>query len=107
MSSPENRQADSLANFRNEPYTDFSVPANRQAMEAALRSVRGQFGREYDLWIDGKAAKGGGTFNSRNPSRPSEIVGVHQAATAAQAAEAVESAYRSYPGWSSVPAAER
>ena len=107
MSSPENRQADSLANFRNEPYTDFSVPANRQAMEAALRSVRGQFGREYDLWIDGKAVKGGGTFNSRNPSRPSEIVGVHQAATAAQAAEAVESAYRFYPEWSSVPAGER
>jgi 1-pyrroline-5-carboxylate dehydrogenase len=102
MSSP-----DSLAAFRNEPYTDFSVPANRQAMEDALRSVRGQFGREYDLWIDGSAVKGGGTFDSLNPSRPSEIVGVHQAATAAQAAEAVESAFRFFPEWSSVPAEMR
>jgi 1-pyrroline-5-carboxylate dehydrogenase len=107
MSSPENREPDSLAAFRNEPYTDFSVPANRQAMEAALRAVRGQFGREYNLWIGGRAVKGGGTFDSRNPSRPSEIVGVHQAATAAQAAEAVESAFRFFPEWSSVPAEER
>ena len=36
-----------ISEFRNEPYADFSLPANRRAMEAALASVRAAFGREY------------------------------------------------------------
>ena len=39
----------SLPEFRNEPYTDFSTPANRKAMAKALATVRSQFGREYEL----------------------------------------------------------
>ena len=39
--------------FRNEPYTDFTLPASRQAMEEALGYVRSQFGREYELLIGG------------------------------------------------------
>jgi 1-pyrroline-5-carboxylate dehydrogenase len=42
--------------FQNEPYTDFTIPANRKAMEAALAQVRSEFGREYDLQIAGGAA---------------------------------------------------
>ena len=107
MTPQASLELNSLPAFRNEPYADFSLPANRQAMESALRSVRAQFGREYDLWIDGKPAKAGKTFVSRNPSRPSEIVGVHQSATAAQAAGAVESAFAFFPEWSRVPAEDR
>ena len=44
----------SLADFRNESYADFSTPANRQAMEAALANVRSEFGREYALRIGGE-----------------------------------------------------
>ena len=44
----------SLSEFRNEPYTDFSVPANRQAMEKALQQVRSAWGREYPLRIGGE-----------------------------------------------------
>ncbi len=39
--------------FRNEPVTDFSKSANREAMERALSEVRGQFGtgiRALDRW---------------------------------------------------------
>ena len=39
--------------FSNEPVADFSKPANREAIEKALRDVRAQFGREYDLVIAG------------------------------------------------------
>jgi 1-pyrroline-5-carboxylate dehydrogenase len=97
----------SLPAFRNEPYTDFSVASHRAAMEDALRNVRGQFGREYDLLIGGQPVKTAEKLISRNPSRPSETVGVHQMATPAEAARAVESAAAFFPEWSRTPAEER
>ncbi len=46
--------------FSNEPVADFSKPANREAMERALREVRAQLGREYDLLIAGQAREDAG-----------------------------------------------
>ena len=40
--------------FRNEPFTDFSKPENRTAMQAAIDKVRSQLGREYDILIGGE-----------------------------------------------------
>jgi 1-pyrroline-5-carboxylate dehydrogenase len=96
-----------LPEFRNEPYTDFSVPANRQAMEAALVQVRGQFGREYDLEIAGERLTTPAKLKSVNPSRPGEIVGIHQKATPDMADRAVAAAYDFFPRWRDTPVAER
>jgi 1-pyrroline-5-carboxylate dehydrogenase len=96
-----------LPPFRNEPYTDFSVAANRREMEAALRSVRAQFGREYELRIEGERIRTGDLLVSVNPSQPNEIVGRHHKANRELAARAVESAWRHFPAWSRTPAAER
>jgi 1-pyrroline-5-carboxylate dehydrogenase len=96
-----------LTEFRNEPYTDFSQPANRSAMEEALRQVRSQFGREYRLRIGGEFISTGDRLESVNPSNPSEIVGVHHRADAVLAARAVEAAWQYFPPWSRVPAADR
>ena len=97
----------SLPAFSNEPVTDFSRPANREAMEKALADVHGQLGREYDLLVAGRREKTPDKLKSLNPSRPSEVVGIHSKATAAQAKEAVESAHAYFPEWSATPAAER
>ena len=40
--------------FTNEPFTDFQAQPDRQAMEAALREVKGEFGRQWPLRIGGK-----------------------------------------------------
>lgn len=93
--------------FRNEPYTDFSVPEHRKAMCEALVRVRSQLGKEYDLLIDGRWRKAPSRFSSINPSRYTEIVGVHQRATPEIASEAVEAAWRFFPVWRRVPATER
>src|SRR5215471_6962540 len=93
--------------FQNEPYTDFSIPANRQAMEAALKKVRAEFGREYDLRIAGERLKTADKLKSVNPSNSSEIVGIHQKATPAMATKAIESAYAFFPEWSGSHARER
>jgi len=39
--------ATQLPAFRNEPFTDFSLPGNKAAMEAALAKVKAQLGRDY------------------------------------------------------------
>jgi len=93
--------------FRNEPYTDFSIPENKRAMEQALAAVRAQFGREYDVIVGGEAVRTEQKLESRNPSHPSEVVGVHQKADRALAARAVEEAYAFFPEWSRTPARER
>ncbi|MGO4885111.1 MAG: L-glutamate gamma-semialdehyde dehydrogenase [Bryobacteraceae bacterium] len=96
-----------LPAFHNEPYTDFSTPANRRAMEAALVEVRAQLGREYDLSIGGERLKTGDLLRSVNPSNPREVVGVHHRATAELARRAVDSAYAYFPKWSARPEEER
>jgi len=96
-----------LIEFRNEPYADFSQPANRRAMEEALRQVRSEFGREYRLRIGSEYISTGDRLESVNPSNPSEIVGVHHRADAVLAARAVEAAWQYFPEWSRVPAAAR
>src|SRR5579885_267558 len=96
-----------LSDFRNEPYADFSQPANRQAMETALAKVRSEFGREYELRIDGQWVATGDKLVSVNPANPQEIVGIHHKATKELANRAVETAYAFFPEWCRTPAAER
>ncbi len=96
-----------LPEFRNEPLTDFSVPANRAAMEAALSRVCSRLGREYPLRIGGREVTTAQTFESLNPSHPGQVVGRHAAATPDQAQQAVEQAYAYFPVWSERSAEER
>src|SRR5215471_16988779 len=92
-----------LTEFRNEPYTDFSLPEKRSVMEDALRQVRAQFGREYQLRIGGEWIATGDKLVSVNPSNPQEVVGVHHKATADLAKRAVESASQYFRQWSRTP----
>ena len=107
MGAPTAEQVKSVTAFVNEPVADFSKPANRDAMQTALREVRAQFGREYDLLIAGRRAKTDDKLKSLNPSHPSEVVAIHSKATQALAKEAVESAYSFFPQWAATPATSR
>jgi 1-pyrroline-5-carboxylate dehydrogenase len=88
-------------------YVDFSQPEQRAAYEKALAAVRATAGTEYPLVIGGERLKGARTFDSTNPSKPSEVLGRFQSATREQAAQAVEAAFAAFRSWSRVPAAER
>ena len=96
-----------LPAFQNEPYTDFSAPANRRAMHEALANVRSKLGHEYELSIGGERIKTGDLLRSLNPSNPQEIIGVHHRATTELARRAVESAYAYFPEWSATPEEKR
>jgi len=66
--------------FVTEPFFDFRNEENARRMRTAIAKVRGQLGREYDLIIGGKRVKTTDKIKSLNPSKPSEIVGIHQKA---------------------------
>ncbi|MBV9036259.1 MAG: L-glutamate gamma-semialdehyde dehydrogenase, partial [Acidobacteriaceae bacterium] len=96
-----------IAPFVNEPYTDFQQPQNAERMRNALTKVRGEFGKEYDLLIAGERRKSESKLQSVNPSRPSEIVGIHQKGSEQDARDAVERAAAYFPTWAEVPAESR
>lgn len=93
--------------FRNEPWVDFSASETREAMQAALAKVRRQFGAEYELRIGGELVRTADKLASLNPSRPSEVVGLHQRGTPELAAQAIEAAYAFFPQWGRTPAQTR
>ncbi|MGH9862418.1 MAG: L-glutamate gamma-semialdehyde dehydrogenase [Candidatus Acidiferrales bacterium] len=93
--------------FVNEPFTDFSRPENRQAMEAALAQVRAELGREYPIVIAGEKIVSEGKIRSLNPAHPDQVVGVFQKGTPELAARAVEAASAAFESWKRVPAQER
>ncbi|HEV2489243.1 MAG TPA: L-glutamate gamma-semialdehyde dehydrogenase [Candidatus Acidoferrales bacterium] len=93
--------------FRNEPLLDFSKAENRTAMEAALKKVAGQLGREYPNVIGGEKVVTKEKIQSTNPSHPSQVIGVFQKGTVEMANQAVEAAHKAFAHWKSVPAEER
>jgi 1-pyrroline-5-carboxylate dehydrogenase len=93
--------------FVNEAYTDFNLPENAAAMRTALAKVRSELGREYDLLIAGEQRKSAAKLESLNPSRPSEVIGIHQKGSEQDARDAVEAAYAYFAEWSQVPAQRR
>jgi 1-pyrroline-5-carboxylate dehydrogenase len=96
-----------VSEFTNEPFIDFSKPENRKRMEDALKKVKSEFGREYPMWLGGKKVTTKEKRTSTNPSRPSEVIGVFQIATAEMAKSAVESAHKYFDTWKKVPAEDR
>ena len=85
-----------LAEFKNEPVLDFSQESNRKRQSDALALVQSQLGREYDLIIGAERLKSGKTFQSINPSKKSEVVGIFQSATPSRPSSAIEVAVASF-----------
>ena len=98
-----------LDEFRNEPFTDFSKPENAAAMRAAIEKVRRELGREYPIVIDGKKIALDSKFSSFNPANKSEVVGVFSEGDADTALvdQAVEAATTAFRTWRNVDPAAR
>ncbi|MEZ6067747.1 MAG: L-glutamate gamma-semialdehyde dehydrogenase [Planctomycetaceae bacterium] len=95
------------APFANQPHTDFSRKANREAFLVALDEVKGRLGRECPLVIDGKATSTRKQIVSLNPSHRKQSVGVASSATADHARQAIETAKRMTKVWSRFNADQR
>ncbi len=89
----------SMPPFVNEAYRDFTLPEHRASMEQALAAIRAELGREYPLRVAGETLTTEGKIVSVNPSRPSEVVGIHQKATPEMAVRAIEAAAAYFGEW--------
>src|SRR5262249_9776883 len=93
--------------FRNEPLTDFSREANRQALAKALEQVGQRLGQFYPLVIGGQAVQTAEPIDVRNPSHTSQLVGRCGRASVADAQNAVAVAKAAFPRWRDTAAEER
>src|ERR1700691_4288274 len=93
--------------FINEPFFDFTKEDNARKMRAAIERVRGQLGREYDLIIGGQRVKTTDKIKSLNPSRPSQVVGIHQKAGKEHVEPAMQAALKAFASWKNTSVEER
>lgn len=96
-----------LPQFHNEPYVDFSDPQIRKQQEEAIARAEAQFGREYELYIDGKDVKSDRVHKSYNPSQKDQVVGTFYKAGKHEVDLAMDAALRAFEKWRWVPAKER
>jgi 1-pyrroline-5-carboxylate dehydrogenase len=93
--------------FVTEPFFDFSREENARKMRSAIAKVRGQLGREYDLIIGGKRIKTTDKIRSLDPSKPSQVVGVHQKAGKEHVEPAMNAALKAFASWRETSVEER
>ncbi len=93
--------------FKNESFTDFSLPKNRLKMEKALAEVEHHLGQEYPLIIGGKNIRATETFVSYNPANVNERIGIFQKATPELCTQAMECALTTFELWKYVSPSKR
>src|SRR5664279_3889718 len=85
--------------FVNEPITDYRQQDNVRGMRQAIREVRAQLGREYDLVIGGEPIRTRDKIISVIPAHPSEVVGIHQKAGLEHVEPAMQAAIAAFEKW--------
>jgi len=88
-----------LKEFVNETFIDFSKVDNFKKQTDAIDKVYSEFGKEYDLIIDGQDIKAQDKIYSYNPSSKKEIIGVFQKASEKEAEKAMQIALKRFESW--------
>lgn len=96
-----------ITEFRNEPFTDFTIAANQEAMKKALQKVRGELGKKHPLVINGEYIETSDLLTSTNPAKPKEIIGTFSKADKDLAQKAMDSALGAFESWKKVCPKER
>ena len=99
-----------LDEFRNEPFTDFTVAENQIAIRAAIDQVRSELGRNYPVIINGEKIETGQTFESINPADKTQVIGIFNDADADAEKlvnRALDAATDAFKFWQFVSPAER
>lgn len=85
--------------YTHEPFTDFSLPENRQAMEEALKKVEAGFGKDYPLIIGGERIYTDDKITSFNPANKEEVIGYVSKANKELAEQAMKVADETFQWW--------
>lgn len=93
--------------FVNEPHTDFTRPAERQKIAAALKELRRNMGQRQPLVINHKPVATRDWLPSLNPANQREVIGYAAQAGIEEAEASLTAARRAQPAWARTPADER
>lgn len=85
--------------YENSPMVNFVHRQSQEQMRTALREVRGRFGRQYPLVINGQKVSTGKWMPSVNPSNPSEVIGSVAEAGIPEAEAAAKAARDAFEHW--------
>jgi 1-pyrroline-5-carboxylate dehydrogenase len=96
-----------IPKFKNEQYIDWSKLSNRKKQETAIAKLRSELGKEYPIVIGGERIYTQGKFNSYNPSKSTEVVGVFQKGDSPIANKAMDVAVAKFEDWKNVPSKKR
>ena len=96
-----------LTPFVNEPMVDFTRADHRAEFLKQIAAARGQLGRSYPLFIDGKEIRTSDTLSSVNPANPLDVVGVVCQAGIKDVADAISAAKAAFPAWRDTDPGER
>ncbi|HEX3369312.1 MAG TPA: L-glutamate gamma-semialdehyde dehydrogenase [Candidatus Cybelea sp.] len=107
MTTSAEKPLGEIGPFTNERVKDFKDPADREAMKAALTTVKARLGAEYPLVINGERIETGKKIRSLNPADPSQVVGVVSSASQAEANAAIDAAARAFESWKRHTLAQR
>jgi 1-pyrroline-5-carboxylate dehydrogenase len=91
-----------MINYKHEPFTDFSVEANKQAYIEALAKVESQLGAEYPLIIGGERIRTEDKIISYNPAKKIEVIGSVSKASKELAEKAMQEADKAFQSWKKV-----
>ncbi len=100
----------SLDEFRNEPFVDFSIAENADAMKAAITQVISELGRDYPIIINGEKIDLQAKFASINPAAKTEVIGNFSDADSDAenlVNKAIDAATDAFKTWRFVTAVER
>ena len=105
QSTPQS--ADPIPSFQNEPPTDFTKPAEREKIPAALRELRGNLGARHPLVINNKTVSTHDWLPSLNPADQNEVIGHAAQAGVKEADAALAAARTAQTAWARTKPAER
>ncbi len=75
--------------------------------DEALAKLKGEFGREHGMIIDGKDVFSPEKFENRSPADTDLVLGIFQKGTPEHANAAIAAAKKAFPAWSHTPWQER
>lgn len=93
--------------YKHEPFTDFQLPIEQQAMKEAIQFVESQLGKDYSLIIGGKAYTSTNKATSINPAHLLETIGTVSLADQELAEKAIQTANETFNTWQYTPATLR
>ncbi|MFQ5591338.1 MAG: proline dehydrogenase family protein [Phycisphaerae bacterium] len=98
---------ETMSAFTNASNTNFAESKNRAKMIGALEYVHSELGRRYSMMIGGESVAADTHFETINPSRPREVVGVVADGTTGDIDRAVAAARKAFRHWRATTAHDR